>query len=82
MKKFYVSLTRDLLGYFIEFRADSRSSVEYYLRREYYISNGMYKLPWCSVYTEFEFINLRHEKRVISALCGDLHANQFEGAEN
>lgn len=49
VKDFYVSLIRDLGGVYLWFRADSAAAVRCYLEAEYYC-DGVWKLPWCSVY--------------------------------
>jgi len=51
MRKFYVSMVRDLLGVYIEFEADSERAVRLYLEKKY-LYNGIWMIPWCAVYTE------------------------------
>ena len=51
MKKYYVSLVYDLIGYYLEYNAESEKAVREYLTRTY-LRNNVYKLPWCSVYSE------------------------------
>lgn len=51
MKKYYVSLTKDLLGYYLVFLADSEESVRNYLFNEYNYK-GTWKLPWMTTYEE------------------------------
>lgn len=51
MKKFYVSLTRDLLFCYLEFEAESTGDVRQHLG-ETYFQNGIWKLPWCSIYED------------------------------
>lgn len=75
--KFYVSLVKDLLGYYIEFEADSKETVRKYLEYEYY-DKGTWKLPWCSVYDAQEFEQLRTHRVSIKAKCGVLLAENFE----
>jgi hypothetical protein len=53
MKTFYVSLTRDLIGVFLVFNAESERAVRNYLEQEYIDKKtGVWKLPWCSVYSK------------------------------
>lgn len=53
MKTFYVSLTRDLMGVYLVFQAESEGAVRSYLEHEYLDQKtGVWKLPWCSVYAE------------------------------
>ena len=74
MQNFYVSLVRDLLGYYILFEAESASAVRKYLEREY-LRNGEYRLPWCAVYSEEQFRAgcLDSHAHIIKARCGTLH---------
>ncbi len=58
MKKFYVSLVKDLIGNYIEFDAESRLAVRQYLKKEYSYNN-IWTLPWCEVYTEEEMEKLK-----------------------
>ena len=51
IKSFYVSLTHDLMGVYIEFKAESETAVRQYLAREYLDKKGVWKLPWCAVYS-------------------------------
>ena len=53
MKPFYVSLTYDLIGVFLVFNAESERAVRNWLEQEYLDKKtGVWKLPWCSVYSE------------------------------
>jgi len=49
MKPFYVSLVKDLLGYYLVVHAESETAVRQYLVKNY-MKNGEWGLPWCSVY--------------------------------
>ena len=52
MKIFYVSLVRDLIGVFLVFNAESETAVRNYLEHEYLDKKtGVWKLPWCSIYS-------------------------------
>lgn len=51
MKKYYVSLVYDLMGYYLEYNAESEKAVRQYLARTYYVK-GVWKIPWCAVYSE------------------------------
>jgi hypothetical protein len=56
----YVSLSRDLMGVYIAYRAESEGALRSYLEAEYlYTGNdnfgkpaNVWKLPWASIYTE------------------------------
>lgn len=51
MKKFYISLVRDLLGCYLVVTAESESAVRSYLAHEYFDEESkVWKLPWCSIY--------------------------------
>jgi hypothetical protein len=52
MNTYYVSLTHDLIGVYLEFQAESESAVRRYLESEYLSKGGVWKLPWCAVYTK------------------------------
>lgn len=49
MKIYYVSLTRDLIGCYLKFKAESELAVRQYLF-ENYKCDEVWKLPWCSIY--------------------------------
>lgn len=72
--RYYVSLTKDLLGCFLEFEADQAETVRLYLTNEYYRDG--WKLPWCSIYTEQKFKEQTNKPgtitQVIRARCGVL----------
>lgn len=72
MQKFYVSLVRDLLDYYIEFDAQSELAVRQYLMTEYF-DNGNWKLPWCSVYKKIPDVPGATVKGIIKATCGPLY---------
>jgi hypothetical protein len=79
VKKFYVSLVKDLLGYYLEFEADEKETVRLYLRAEYF--GPEWKLPWCSEYSEEEFESLKNRygvKGVIKATCGPLKKEDWQ----
>lgn len=48
---FYVSLVKDLLGCYLKLTAENEEAVRAYLAFEYQ-KDGVWKLPWCSVYSE------------------------------
>jgi hypothetical protein len=80
MRRFYVSLVRDLLGYYLVFEAESERAVRLYLESEYK-QNGVQKLPWCSVYAEPVYLAQSrqfHVKGEIRATCGPLYEEAFE----
>lgn len=59
---FYVSLTSDLIGTYIKYRAESEEAVRAYVVRSYVKSShasNAYGLPWCSVYSERDYMNMR-----------------------
>lgn len=63
MKKFYVSLVRGLLGYYVVFEAPDEMTVRKHVA-EYF------GRLWCSVYTEEYFTNYivgKYETRIINA---------------
>lgn len=75
MKKFYVSLVKDLIGYYIEFNAESETAVRQYLVNEYFDEKHLiWKLPWMSVYESVT----SHEgvRGVIKATCGNLYEDK------
>ena len=72
MLTFYVSLAADLLGVYIEYQAESRAAVNQYLEREYF-RNGIWKIPWCAIYTERPQANrFTGEPNIVRATCGTL----------
>jgi len=74
--KWYVSLVKDLIGYYLEFEADSRETVQMYLQEEYY-QNKVWKLPWCSIFAAQEFEQQRFHRISIPAKCGPLTKDMF-----
>jgi hypothetical protein len=77
--KFYVSLVRDLLGYYLEIEADSKVTVRQYLCNEYW-RKGTWLLPWCEVYDEkqLEEAGLTSaDDKIIKARCGKLTGSMF-----
>ena len=53
MKKFYISLVKDLLGCYLVVQAESENAVRQYLVHEYFDQGtDIWKLPWCSIYEE------------------------------
>lgn len=77
MKTFYVSLTKDLIGCYLRFTAESEQAVREYLFREYTTKDGQWKLPWCAVYDqapEAHFGPAGQPPVIIDAPCGTLHA--------
>lgn len=78
MNKYYISLSKDLIGYYLVVHADSDRAVRQYLEREYFDSRNMvWKLPWCSIYTEDEIKSnpLRHDPVKEIKIRGELHAD-------
>lgn len=80
MKTFYVSLTRDLLGCYLEYEATSEGILRKYLQEEYLaiydpkdIWSGTWKLPWCSVYEGIPDID-KGRAIVIKAQCGPIQS--------
>jgi hypothetical protein len=78
MKTFYVSMAADLLGVYIEYQAESEKAVHQYLERQY-LRNGVWKIPWCCVYTavpshKFETL----PTHIVKAQCGTIF-EQVEG---
>lgn len=69
---FYVSMAADLLGVYILYRAQSRRAVNEYLEREY-MRNGVWKLPWCAIYTEAPVEHLGLKVVIVEATCGTIH---------
>ena len=72
MKPFYVSLVKDLLGCYLEFQAESELAVRQHLSSTYYI-NGVWKLPWCSIYDKEPAPSCMEEPIIIKAQCGKLY---------
>jgi hypothetical protein len=66
IKDFYVSLIRDLLGVYLRFRADSAAAVRCYLDAEY-CRNGVWGLPWCSVYETIPVVPSMPEPIIVLA---------------
>jgi hypothetical protein len=52
MKTFYVSLVNDLIGIYLKYEAPDEDVVREYLARHYRTQDGVWKLPWCSIYTK------------------------------
>jgi hypothetical protein len=73
MESFYVSLVHDLLGVFVEYKADSRRAVELYLDKTYF-RNGVWKLPWCGIYKERPLAPCT----IVQAQCGRIYEADFE----
>lgn len=70
---FWVSLSKDLVGIYLHFRADSQRTVREYMVKEYYDQKtGLWKLPWCTIY-ETE----PREGISIDAKCGPLTKEMF-----
>jgi hypothetical protein len=64
--KFYVSLTYDLIGSYLEFKASSSESVRRYLTSKYFDeATKIWKLPWCNIYSQEEFMEISFRKIVI-----------------
>lgn len=78
MKDFYVSLTRDLIGVYLHFQAESDKAVRQYLQAEYQDAQGNWKLPWCAVYDNLEEISRYGEPILIKAKCGELSEDESE----
>ena len=72
MHSYYVSMTRDLLGVFIEYKADSKNAVEFYLEKHYLTLTGVWTLPWCAVYTEAP-----PNAIIVQAQCGQLWEQDY-----
>ena len=70
MQTFYVSMAADLLGVFIEYRAESRLALEQYLERQY-LRNGVWKIPWCAIYREHPKPQRTHSHRRPSPLSAE-----------
>jgi hypothetical protein len=82
IKPFYVSLTKDLLGYYLKIEADSEETVRLYLEREYGQGGNKpfikWELPWCSIYTADQvFKEYNQPVSIIDAKCGKLTKEQF-----
>lgn len=71
MNTYYVSLTRDLLGCYLQFTAATEGVLRKYLSRTYQDNEGHWELPWCSIYMEIPQID-RHNHTIIVASCGPL----------
>lgn len=50
LRFYYISLVYDLRGCYLRVKAQSELAVRQYLEREYLSRQGVWKLPWCSVY--------------------------------
>ncbi len=79
MKKFYVSLVKDLLDYYLEFEAESELAVRQYLMKEYW-RDEQWTLPWCGVYPQVPDV-IGTNPRVIKAKCGPLYEEQRGGGQ-
>jgi hypothetical protein len=71
MRNFYVSMTRDLLGVYIEYRADSEKAVRLYLEKKY-MRSGIWMLPWCAVYTAAPTGAV-----IVKAQCGQIYEADY-----
>ena len=68
-KKFWISLTRDLIGVYLEVEAESEEAVRNYLHK-HYRRDGVWMLPWCAVYDkqpEPRYVTYIH--KVHGAIC-------------
>lgn len=78
MNTFYVSLTKDLLGFYLRFRAESSDAVRLYLQHTYF-RNDTWTLPWCAVYTQKQLDESKvPTPLIINARCGDLYTADYE----
>lgn len=68
MQAYFVSLTGDLLGVYIEYRAESKLAVEQYLHKTY-MRDHTWRLPWCAVY---EQVPTEPGTIIIPAKCGEI----------
>jgi hypothetical protein len=68
MKSYFVSLTGDLLGVYIEYQAESQLAVRQYLEKTY-LRDHTWKLPWCAVY---ERIPNDPGTVIVPAKCGQI----------
>jgi hypothetical protein len=71
MRMFYVSLVADLLGVYIEYEATSREAVEQYLEAHYY-REGIWKLPWCSIYDTLPEQSASLPLHIVKPQCGQI----------
>jgi hypothetical protein len=71
MRKYYVSLTRDLFNVYLAFEATSERAVHQHLEREYLV-NGVWKLPWCAVYETLPPAHGSVPQIVVNAVCEPL----------
>lgn len=67
MNKFYVSLTRDLMGIYLEFTANSQEAVRQYLREEY-LRKRQWQIPWLAIHD-----SVPSEGCIVRAKCGPLY---------
>lgn len=74
MKTFYVSLVKDLLGCYLEFKAESELAVRQYLMKEYFRDNT-WLLPWCAIYTQVPMVPYETPV-VLKPKCGPLFEEQ------
>ena len=72
MRKFYVSMTQDLLGVYIEYTANSDKAVRLYLAKRY-LAGKVWKLPWCAVYTEAPPYAI-----IVQAQCGQIWEADYD----
>jgi hypothetical protein len=72
MQSYFVSMTRDLLGVYIEYKADSKIAVEFYLEKHYLTRTGEWKLPWCAVYTAAPANAI-----IVQAQCGQIWEQDY-----
>ncbi len=69
MNTYYVSLTGDLLGAYLVYRAPDEAAVRRHLAAVYWYG----KLPWCAIYDETRSARILAERAIlIPAACGDL----------
>jgi hypothetical protein len=76
MKKFYVSMTEDLLGVYIEYTADSERAVRLYLEK-HYLREGVWKLPWCAVYSSLPVHHTSLPQIVVQPQCGEIWEEDY-----
>lgn len=81
MNTYYVSLVKDLIGYYLKIEADCELTVRKYLCKEYREGN-IQTLPWCSIYSSEEIKDGYHVPfHVIKASCGTLYDYMFVGVD-
>lgn len=80
---YFVSLTKDLLGYYLHFKADSEETVRKYLSKTYFVKTGegYWTLPWCSIYQDGLGVVSTGTFCPIDRTHEPLYAWQFEGIE-